>query len=189
MGKPVDELRGERVLLRGWRPEDREPFAALNADPEVMRYFPKLLDRAESDAMADRIEACFETQDFGLWALEFPGKIPFAGFSGLWPAHPEVPCAPAIEIGWRLARTAWGLGYATEGARLSLAHAFDVCGLKEVVSFTAVLNVRSQAVMQRIGLVFTGTFDHPMVPEGNPLRPHVLYRITAAEWRGIACSG
>jgi RimJ/RimL family protein N-acetyltransferase len=179
----IPTLRGPRVILRRWRQSDRDAFAAMNADPSVMEFMLKRLSREESDAYADRIEAHLAERGFGLWAVEIPGLAEFAGFIGLWPAKPEIPCAPAVEIGYRLAEVAWGKGYATEGARLALAYAFEVAGLKEVVSFTAVLNTRSQRVMQRLGLVFSGTFDHPSVPEGNPLRPHVLHRITEREWR------
>jgi RimJ/RimL family protein N-acetyltransferase len=155
----------------------------MNDDPSVMEFMLKRLTRAESDAFADRIEACLAERGFGLWAVEIPGVAEFAGFTGLWPVRPEIPCAPAVEVGYRLAPSAWGNGYATESARLALAHGFDVAGLSEIVSFTAVLNKRSQRVMQKLGLEFAGAFEHPAVPEGNPLRPHVLYRISAAEWR------
>lgn len=179
----IPTLRGPRVILRAWRPLDRDAFAAMNADPRVMEFFPRRLTRQDSDAFADRIEAHFARTGFGLWAVEIPGLAEFAGFTGLAPAHPGVPCAPAIEVGWRLAPLAWGRGYASEGGRLALAHAFDALGLKEVVSFTAVLNKPSQRVMQRLGMIFSGTFEHPAVPDGHPIRPHVLYRITAEEWR------
>jgi len=179
----IPTLRGPRVVLRPWRRSDRDAFAAMNADPRVMRFMLKGLTREESDGYADRIEACFAERGYGPWAVEIPGVTEFAGFTGLWPVRPGIPCAPGVEIGYRLAEIAWGRGYATEGSRLVLAHAFEVAGLHEVVSFTAVLNKPSQRVMQKLGLVFSGTFEHPSVPPGNPLRPHVLYRITAAEWR------
>jgi RimJ/RimL family protein N-acetyltransferase len=170
------ELRGPRVRLRGWRAEDRAPFAALNADPQVMRHFPAPLTRAESDAMADRIDAHIAAHGWGLWALEVP-QIGFAGFVGLAPVTIALPGidAQAHEIGWRLAAAAWGQGYATEAARLALAHAFGPLGWPRVVSFTAVTNQASQRVMQRIGLERLGHFDHPRLPVGHPLRPHVLY--------------
>lgn len=185
----IPTLRGPRVILRAWRPSDRKAFAAMNADPRVAEFLLKRLTREESDAFADRIEACFARRGYGLWAAEIPGLTEFAGFIGLWPVRPEIPCAPAVEVGFRLAEVAWGKGYATEGARLALAHAFEVAGLKDVVSFTAVLNTRSQRVMQRLGLVFSGTFEHPLVPEGHPLRPHALYRITEPEWRWNRSAG
>ncbi|HUG11800.1 MAG TPA: GNAT family N-acetyltransferase [Opitutaceae bacterium] len=179
----ITSLRGQRVLLRRWRTSDRPAFAAMNADPRVMEFMMKRLTREESDAFADRIDACFAERGYGLWAVEIPDVSPFAGFAGLSPVPADVPFAPAIEIGWRLAVEAWGHGYATEAARLALEHAFTRLGLTEIVSFTAVQNTRSQAVMQRIGLGFSGTFPHPRLPEGHPLRPHLLYRITAEEWR------
>jgi RimJ/RimL family protein N-acetyltransferase len=166
-----DELRTERLLLRRWRESDREPFAALNADPEVMRYFPAPLSREESDAFVDRVEARFEESGFGLWALERDGE--FLGYTGLAPAE-GLPFSPALEVGWRLTRRAWGHGYATEAARAALAVGLEVAD--SVVSFTAVTNERSWRVMERLGMRREGTFEHPRVPVGSPLRPHYLYR-------------
>ena len=172
------QLRTERLLLRTWREEDRAPWAALNADPEVRRWFPSVLDRAASDAEMDRHAAALDERGWGLWAVEVVDGDPFIGFVGLAPAPPLAPCAPAVEVGWRLARSAWGRGYAPEAARLVLDHAFGVLGLDEVVSFTAVGNQPSRRVMEKIGMVRdeAGDFDHPNVPEGHPLRRHVLYR-------------
>jgi ribosomal-protein-alanine N-acetyltransferase len=172
----VPELRTERLLLRGWGPGDREPFAALNADPEVMRFFPAPLNRAESDAFVDRMAVGFERDGFGLWAMAVDGR--FIGFTGLQRVSFEARFTPAVEIGWRLARSAWGRGYATEAARAALAFAFDTAGLDEVVSFTAVQNLRSQAVMRRLGMTTDpiDDFDHPRLEPGHPLRGHVLYR-------------
>ncbi|MFA1541980.1 GNAT family N-acetyltransferase [Actinomadura monticuli] len=174
-------LRTDRLIMRRWTDTDREPFAALNADPEVMEHFPALLTRAESDAMIDRIEARRAGTGFGFWALEVTATGEFIGFAGLSVPRFEAHFTPAVEIGWRLARSAWGRGYATEAARRALRHAFDDLALDEVVSFTSVRNLRSRAVMERIGMTRdeSGDFDHPMVPEGHPLRRHVLYRITA----------
>jgi RimJ/RimL family protein N-acetyltransferase len=178
-------LRTERLLLRRWRPADREPFAAMNADPEVMRHFPAPLTRAESDAGVDRIEAEFEERGFGLWALEVAASGEFIGFTGLSVPRFEAHFTPAVEIGWRLARPAWGHGYASEAARRALASAFDDHGLTEVVSFTSQSNVRSQAVMRRIGLTHdpADDFGHPRLAPGHPLHRHVLWRISAAHWR------
>ena len=131
------QLRTERLLLRRWRHEDREPFAALNADPHVMEHFPSVLTRAESDAMVDRIEARFEETGFGLWAVEVPGVAPFIGFIGLAPVPDELPFAPAMEVGWRLAHRHWGQGYATEGARAALRCGTETFGINEFVSMTA----------------------------------------------------
>jgi RimJ/RimL family protein N-acetyltransferase len=167
----------ERLRLREWRPEDRAPFAALNADPEVMRWFPGALSRAESDALADRIAAGLSDRGWGLWAVERMRDQEFLGFTGLAPVDFEAPFAPAVEIGWRLARSAWGEGYATEAARRVIRHAFEAMELAELVSFTAVGNERSWRVMERLGMRRDGEFDHPRLPEGHPLRRHVLYRL------------
>jgi RimJ/RimL family protein N-acetyltransferase len=171
-------LRTARLLLRRWRDGDRAPFAALNADPEVMEHFPSRLTRADSDAFVDRIEADFDERGYGLWALEVEPTGEFIGFTGLSMPRFEASFMPAVEIGWRLARSAWGHGYASEAARESLRYAFSDLALSEVVSFTAVGNVRSRAVMERIGMTHdpADDFDHPLVPDGSPLRRHVLYR-------------
>lgn len=176
---PAPTLTTARLVLRHWRDADLESFAALNADPRVMEYFPGTLTRQESDALATRIRHRLETTDFGLWAVEVPGTVPFIGCVGLsiprWEAH----FTPCVEIGWRLALAHWGRGYATEAASAALAYAFNDLKLPEVVSFTAVTNHRSQAVMRRLGMNRTPQDDflHPDLPEGHPLRPHVLYRI------------
>lgn len=171
------ELRTERLLLRQWRDSDRDPWAALNADPEVMEFFPATLTRAEADASLDRYAADIETRGWGLWAVDLDGAL--LGFTGLKPVTIDVPFSGAVEVGWRLARSAWGHGFATEAARASLAFAFDDLGLDEVVSMTAVLNQRSQRVMERLGMTRDplDDFEHPSVPDASPLRPHVLYRL------------
>jgi ribosomal-protein-alanine N-acetyltransferase len=175
----VDELLTERLRLRRWRPSDRDPFAALNADPEVMEHFPAPLPRAESDALIDAIEAGFEARGFGLWAVEARASGALLGFTGLSVPSFDAPFTPAVEIGWRLAREAWGRGYATEAARAAAALGFDALGLAEIVSFTAVANARSRAVMERLGMTRdpADDFDHPRVAAGDPLRRHVLYRL------------
>ncbi len=171
-------MQTERLILRRWRPDDREPFAALNADPEVMRYFPAPLSRAESDAFVDFCDARIESEGFGWWALERRDTRAFIGFTGL--SRPSF--MPAVEIGWRLARSAWGHGYATEAARACAAFGFDTLELEEVVSFTAAGNARSRAVMERIGMTRdpADDFEHPSLPAGHPLRRHVLYRLRRA---------
>ncbi len=179
----MHELTTERLLLRGWRPDDRTPFAALNADPEVMQHFPALLSRRESDALADRIEAHFDREGWGLWAVEQRRTGEFLGFTGLaWPIF-DAPFMPAIEIGWRLARAAWGQGYASEAARAITAFGFEDLGLEEIVSMAVVANARSRAVMERLGMHRDPAedFDHPLVAEQH-LRRHVLYRLSAAQW-------
>lgn len=178
-------LRTDRLILRRWRPTDLEPFAALNADPEVMAHFPTVLDRAASDALAARADAAFDQRGFGLWALEVRADGQFIGFTGLAVPGFRAPFTPAVEVGWRLARTAWGKGYATEAAAAALHDAFGRLGLAEVVSFTAAVNGRSQAVMRRLGMTHDAAFDfdHPGLPAGHRLSRHVLYRLTAERWR------
>lgn len=163
--------------MRRWRDSDRDPFAAMNADPEVMRYFPATLDRAASDAGIDRMEDSFERQGFGLWALEVADTAEFIGFTGLNPMPDGVPGAPGTEVGWRLARQAWHHGYATEAATAAVGVAFGDIGLGQIWSITAVLNQPSQAVMQRLGMTPYSHFEHPAIPEGHSLRPHVAYRL------------
>ncbi|MBO4273937.1 GNAT family N-acetyltransferase [Microbispora triticiradicis] len=169
-------IRTDRLVLRRWREDDKEPFAALNADPVVMEHFPATLTREESDALVERAEAAIEERGFGWWAVEVDGE--FIGFTGLSVPAFTAHFTPCVEIGWRLARSAWGHGYATEAARASLEYGFGTLGLTEVVSFTAVPNLRSQAVMRRLGMTRDPgeDFDHPVLPEGHPLRRHVLYR-------------
>jgi RimJ/RimL family protein N-acetyltransferase len=175
-------LRGERVTLRPWTDADLAPFAALNADPEVTRFLIKPLSREESDAMAQRLRTRIDTQGYGAWALDVPA-IGFAGFVGVngVPFDLDAPgiVAEPQEIGWRLARAAWGKGYATEAAALALRHAFEVVGLPQVVSFTASANRASEAVMQRIGLTKRGEFEHPRVAADSAIRHHVLYAADA----------
>lgn len=187
-GRPppaVSRLRTDRLVLRRWRPADLRPFAVLNADPVVMEHFPSTLDRAASDALAAAADASFDRRGFGLWAVEVAATGTFVGFTGLAVPRFEAKFTPTVEVGWRLARSAWGHGYATEAATATLDDAFDRVGLGEVVSFTSVPNVRSQAVMRRLGMTHDAAddFDHPNLPAGHPLRRHLLYRIEAAVWR------
>ncbi len=170
-------LRTERLLLRQWRDDDRDPWAALNADPEVMRHFPSTLSREQSDDFVDRHRGLLDARGWGLWAVEVPDVAPFIGFVGLNEPGFEAEFTPCVEVGWRLAREHWGKGYATEGARAALAHAFDELALDEVLSFTVVGNAGSRAVMEKIGMTFDREFDHPNLSDGHPLRRHVLYRI------------
>lgn len=172
------ELTGTRIILRQWRADDLAPFAALNADPVVMEYFPATLSRAESDAVVERIQALFAQCGYGFWALEIPGVTPFAGMVGIAHVGFEAPFTPAMEIGWRLARAYWGNGYATEAAQLALTYGFENLQIPEIIAFTARCNLRSQAVMQRIGMTYDASedFDHPRLAVGHRLRRHVLYR-------------
>ncbi|MBW3537285.1 MAG: GNAT family N-acetyltransferase [Actinobacteria bacterium] len=173
-------METERLLLRQWRDEDLEPFAAMNTDPEVMEFFPSVSDRADSDKAAEMNGVHIAEHGWGLWAVEVGATGDFVGFTGLWsvPAA-EFPFAPAVEVGWRLARPHWGQGYATEAARAAVAFGFDELRLDEIVSMTAVGNLRSRRVMEKLGMTTdpTENFEHPRVPDGHPLRPHVLYRI------------
>jgi ribosomal-protein-alanine N-acetyltransferase len=182
----MPELRTERLLLRRWREADRAPFAALNADPEVMAHFPEPLARAASDQMVDRIEAVFDRDGFGLWAVEVVATGRFIGFTGMNEVGFTAHFTPAVEVGWRLARAAWGHGYATEAARAALRFGFDTVGLAGVVSFTSTTNTRSQAVMRRLGMTHdpADDFDHPRIPERHRLRRHVLYRLTSRQLDG-----
>lgn len=172
-------LSTERLILRPWRQSDLVPFAAMNADPRVMEFFPAPLSRAESDAMVARAQAQFDAHGFGLWAAEAPGVTAFIGFVGLARPRFEAHFTPCVEIGWRLAVEHWGKGYATEGGRAAIRFAFAEAGLDGIVSFTAVGNARSRAVMARLGMVRDpeDDFDHPALPEGHELRRHVLYRL------------
>jgi RimJ/RimL family protein N-acetyltransferase len=179
VSRSASEIATERLVLRRWRPSDRGPFAEMNADPRVMEFFPARLNRAESDAVTDRIAAHFEQHGFGLWAVEVPGVAPFVGFVGLAVPRFEASFTPCVEIGWRLAFDYWGRGYATEGARAVLAYGFDTAGLSEILSFTAIQNVRSRRVMEKIGMQHSPEedFDHPLLPAGHTLQRHALYRI------------
>jgi RimJ/RimL family protein N-acetyltransferase len=177
------EFETQRLCLRQWRAEDREPFAELNADPKVMEYFPALLDRAASDAMADRCQSLIAERGWGLWAVEERNTGHFMGFVGLHVPIAELPFFPCVEVGWRLAFQCWGKGFATEAAEASLRVGFELLGLSEIVSFTAVRNFRSRAVMEKLGMRETSeTFEHPHIPLGNSLRQHCLYRLSRDQW-------
>jgi RimJ/RimL family protein N-acetyltransferase len=172
-------MRTERLVLRRWTDADRPAFFDLNSDPVVMATIGPVMDRAQSDGLMDRIEAGFDAHGFGLWCVELDGtSIGFTGLSVPW-------FRDGIEIGWRIRSAWWGRGYAPEAARAVLAVAFDDLVLEEVLSFTAVSNDNSRRVMAKIGMTRdpAGDFDHPSVPVGGPLRAHVLYRITAGQYR------
>lgn len=180
-----------RLRLRPWRDADLPPFAALNADPRVMEHFPGTLGRRQSDATAARIRDRLDALGFGFWAVEVPGVAGFIGFVGATVPTFEAPFTPCVEIGWRLAAEHWGRGYATEAASATVAHAFGPLGLDEVVAFTVPANRRSRAVMERLGMSRSPAddFEHPGLPEGHPLRPHVLYRLSRADWRSSHAGG
>ncbi len=177
-------IRTERLLLRRWRDADREPFAAMNADPAVVEHLQGPMSRERSDDFIDRIEAHWEEHGWGLWAVEVPEVAPFIGYVGLWPADYVQP--GMVEVGWRLAHEHWGHGYATEAARAALEYGFTDVGLTEIVTYTVPQNDRSWRVMERIGLVRDpiGDFDHPRVdPVAYPhLVRHVFYRASREDW-------
>ena len=178
----------DRLVLRGWVSDDREPFAVMNADPKVMEHFPSVLNRGESDELVDRVVEDFEAHGFGLWALEVRENGRFIGFTGLSVPAFEASFTPAVEVGWRLAPGTWGKGYATEAATAALEFAFSRAGLEEVVSFTSVENTRSHTVMQRLGMPHdqNDDFEHPRIEVGQRLRAHVVYRISRPGWRARA---
>jgi RimJ/RimL family protein N-acetyltransferase len=182
--RPVPEIRTDRLLLRGWGARDRAPFAAINADPEVTRYLGGgARGRAASDALLDSIVRHWSEHGFGLWALERHDGM-FVGFTGLARPTFEAPFMPAVEVGWRLARPAWGHGYATEAGRAAIRFGFETVGLDAIVSFTVPANLRSRGVMERLGMTHSAgdDFDHPKLEPGDPLRRHVLYRLRRSEW-------
>ena len=180
----IPTIETERLVLRAFRAADRAPFAAMNADPEVMRHFPAPLDAATSDAMLERMAGHWAEHGFGLWAVERREDRRFLGFTGLTRPSFEAHFTPAVEVGWRLAREAWGHGYATEAARAAVAFGFETLGLEEIVSFTVPANERSWRVMERLGMthVATDDFDHPRLAAGSPLRRHILYRLLQEDW-------
>ena len=180
--QPPIEFDTERLRLRCWQDEDRAAFAALNADPRVMEFFPSPLSREQSDAVVDRVQSQFAQRGWGFWAAELKASAQFIGFVGLNVPAAELPCSPCVEIGWRLAQAHWGRGYATEAAQAALHVGFGQLGLDEIVSFTALANVRSQAVMERLGMQRDArTFEHPAVPAGHALREHCLYRLRRSD--------
>jgi RimJ/RimL family protein N-acetyltransferase len=166
-----------RLILRGWREADLEPFPALNADPEVMKQFPATLSRAESDVLADRYQSHIDKLGFGRWAIERRADRALLGFSGPMTMSPPHPLAPGAEMGWRLARAFWGMGYATEASRAAMAFCFERMGLEQILAFTPATNLSSQAVMERLGMTRREDldFDHPNLAEGHILRHHLVW--------------
>lgn len=182
-------LTTDRLILRRWLPADVDPFAELNADPEVMRFMPKRLTRDEVEALITRIETHFDRHGFGLWAVELRTTGDFIGFIGLNIPRFAAPFLPTVEIGWRLAQRFWGHGYATEGAIAALRFGFENLSLPEIVAFTAQINQRSIAVMERLGMKRNpdDDFDHPALPPGHSLQRHVLYRLTPVDFLARDC--
>ena len=188
--KIINTIETERLYLRQWQASDFATFADMNADPEVMQYFPKLLTPKVSDIIANKCQQLIADNGWGLWAVSLKvdeeNSGDFIGFVGLNDTHANMSFAPAVEIAWRLSKEHWGQGYATEAARASLNFAFTELGLEEVVSFTAVINKRSQLIMQRIGMTDTqDNFYHPALKSTHPLAEHVLYKISRQQWENI----
>jgi RimJ/RimL family protein N-acetyltransferase len=170
-----------RLVLRGWRDDDVEAWAAMNADPRVMEFFVSTTPRERSYENARLMRAELADRGYGWFVLELKNQPGFAGVACIDDVRYDVPFEPRREIGWRLPVEAWGFGYATEAARALLGYAFTTLGWESVVSFTATANERSRAVMRRLGMTYDPAedFDHPRVPFGHPIRRHVLYRRSA----------
>ncbi|MBD3670453.1 MAG: GNAT family N-acetyltransferase [Gammaproteobacteria bacterium] len=179
-----ERLYSERLILRQWQELDRAIFAHINADPDVMAYFPTTLSQQESNQLLDRLAHHIAEKGWGLWALEQIDSAHLVGFVGLQEVNDALPFSPAVEIGWRLAREYWGQGFATEAAKRVLTFAFEELELNEIVSFTSIHNTRSRAVMERLGMLDShNDFDHPALPQGHYLQSHALYRLTRDRWR------
>ncbi|WP_315781048.1 GNAT family N-acetyltransferase [Bradyrhizobium sp. SZCCHNPS1003] len=174
----------ERLTLRGWRDEDRAPFAAMSADPAVMQFLRALPTRQDSDRWIDFQIAHQAAHGFGFWVVEDRATGTFLGATGLFRVTFDAPFTPAVEIGWRLARAAWGQGIATEAARASLAFGFDELGLDEIIAYAAPANYASQNVMRKLGMIRdeASDFDHPRVEADSPLRRQVMYRLPREMW-------
>lgn len=178
-------FESSRLGFRMWKESDRELFAKMNANKEVMRYFPKTLDSKETDDFLNRVQEHFKENGYGLWAVELKDTKDFIGFIGLLTATFEADFTPCVEIGWRLDNKYWNKGYATEGAKACLEYGFNKLNLDTIYSFTAEINKPSENVMKKIGLKKIGEFEHPRVEDRSPLKPHVLYKIDKKEYEGI----
>ncbi|MBA6245649.1 MULTISPECIES: GNAT family N-acetyltransferase [Psychrobacter] len=182
--KIINTIETERLYLRQWQASDFAPFAEMNANPKVMAYFPKLLTTSMSNTIAKKCQSLIDDNGWGFWAVSLKETDAFIGMVGLNNANADMPFSPAVEIAWRLDNDYWGLGYATEAARASLNFAFVELGIEEVVSFTAVINKRSQLVMERLGMTNTQeNFYHPMINPNHRLAEHVLYKMTRQQWQ------
>lgn len=170
------ELITPRLLLRQWQPADLAPFAAMNSDADVMRYYPAIWTREQSHAFAERVKRLIDERGWGFWAVEERSSKQFMGFVGLHTPSKDLPFSPCVEVGWRLAKSYWKQGYATEAASAATRFAFEQLHLEELVAFTSIHNLKSTAVMQRIGMHYDSEFDHPHVSVESGLRRHVLYR-------------
>ncbi|MEO0518112.1 MAG: GNAT family N-acetyltransferase [Cyanobacteria bacterium P01_A01_bin.116] len=182
----IHELETTRLRLRQWIDADKVPFAQLNADVRVMEFFPNTLSKLRSDAVATQIQHAIAQNGWGFWAVDVKGKHPFIGMVGLNRPAYELPFGPCVEVGWRLGYPYWGHGYATEAAKAAIAFGFETLNLEEIVSFTALVNVRSQAVMERLGMMRSpNTFNHPSVKKGSLLEEHCLYTLTQKDWQPV----
>jgi len=179
-------LKTKRLILRQWKLSDFETFAILNADPEVMKYFPQTLSKQESDELAEKIQTFIAVNGWGLWVVELKSTGKFIGMVGLNKPKAELPPSPCVEIGWRLAKKYWSKRYATEAGKECIKFSFENLNLGEVVAFTTLNNVDSQAVMKRLGMTNTyRNFMHPHIEKSNPLCEHVLYSITKQQWKKL----
>lgn len=184
-------IETSRLILRRWRKSDLEPFVALNSDPEVMEHYSSTLDERQTAEWMGRIEASFDERGYGLWALQHGASKEFLGYAGLWVPSFEAHFTPTVEVSWRLSRSSWGNGYATEAARAAMRYGFEQADLTEIVSFTAPANTRSIRVMERLGLAHdpADDFDHPNIAEGSSYRRHVLYRMSRDRWSELNPGG
>jgi RimJ/RimL family protein N-acetyltransferase len=177
------EIITERLHMRRWRDSDRDPYAALNVDPAVMRFFPGLQSREGSDRDIDRWGSEFDGRGWSNWAVETRATGHFIGFIGLSIPRRALPFMPCVELGYRLAREHWGKGYATEGAKAALRVGFSQLGLNEIVSFTPKVNLASRAVMERVGMTDANedfVYPNPALPD--ELKRHSLYRLSRVDW-------
>jgi RimJ/RimL family protein N-acetyltransferase len=170
-----------RLILRQWKQSDEEPYISLNADPEVMEYFPSVKTPTETLAQIERIAAYIDKNGYGFWAVERKDNQQFIGFTGICEPGFDAHFTPCIEVGWRLSKENWGHGFATEAALACLDFGFDKLSLKEIYSFTSIHNYRSEKVMQRIGMEKAGEFDHPLIADGHWLKKHVVYKISSGK--------
>lgn len=183
MGHPI-EITTERLRLRQWREDDREPFALMNADPAVMEFFPSTLTPEACNVLLDRWSSHIAENGWGMWAAELLSNGEFIGAVGLQPLPERYPFGPGVEVGWRLARRFWGCGYASEGASAAIEVGFEQLGLSTIASVAPAVNGRSRAVMERLGMEQRGSsFRHPSLPQGSPIQLCCLYRITSDQWR------
>lgn len=173
-------FKSERLGFRQWQASDLPTFAEMNANAEVLRFFPTLLTTEESNALAERLMKGIEEYGYGFFAVDRLEEGDFIGFIGLINATFEASFTPCVEVGWRLKREVWNKGYATEGAKRCVEYGFETLKLEEIYSFTALPNLASERVMQKIGMQKIGTFEHPRIADNHLLKNHVLYKIESS---------